>query len=151
MKRPTKKTIQTVLRTMDITAIHHVAHKFGINPKHHGDVFDFIKTFSPSMKVRRMAYGLSYGRSWNRRNELKALNMPIIDTIRFAKQQVKEGYTNYTKILIEGNNNIYWTSPTHGHSDYNKSIAMPNNEKNRKVMEVVNKYLGKHFKLKNHA
>lgn len=41
MKRPSKKTIQTVLRTMDITAIHHVAHKFGINPKHHGDVFDF--------------------------------------------------------------------------------------------------------------
>jgi hypothetical protein len=43
--------------------------------------------------------------------------------------------------LIEGNNSIYWASPVYKHSDYNKSKALTNNERNREVIRAVNNYL----------
>ena len=149
MKRPTKKAIQTVLRTMDVTAIHHIAHLSGVDVREKARVKEFIYEFAPTNKVRKQAYLLSYGRSYSKdtRRCYKRLDAPISNVICHAKQQVKEGYSSYTKILIEGNNNIYWTSPIYGHSDYNKSIAMPNTEKNRQLMEVVNKFMKNHFKI----
>lgn len=65
----------------------------------------------------------------------------IQDTIKFARFQKKEGNSNYSKILILGNMNIYWAHPFYQHSDYNKSIAMPLNKRTVKIAGIINKYL----------
>lgn len=49
--------------------------------------------------------------------------------------------TNYFKILIEGNKNIYYAHPEYGHEDYNKSIAFPKNTKTLRLMYLVNTIL----------
>jgi len=46
--------------------------------------------------------------------------------------------TNYFKIMIEGNTNIYLAHPYYQHSDYNKSRVFPKNEKTLKLMELFN-------------
>jgi len=66
-----------------------------------------------------------------------------VRAILFAKEQVKSGIikTNYAKILIEGNSNIYWAHPQYAHSDYNKSRAFENTEPNRALALKINNYL----------
>jgi hypothetical protein len=51
--------------------------------------------------------------------------------------------TNYYKVMIKGNRNIYYASPDYGHADYNKSRIWPNNEKGRKLMKLFNSILTK--------
>lgn len=61
----------------------------------------------------------------------------------FMLYQIKMGWhlTNYKKILIEGKTNIYFAHPHYQHSDYNKSIAMPNTPKNRKIAKELNELM----------
>lgn len=54
--------------------------------------------------------------------------------------------TSYFKLMIEGNNNIYYASPEYGHSDYNKSRIWPNNERGRKLMNLFNSLIYKKSK-----
>lgn len=60
---------------------------------------------------------------------------------RIINYQLIRKKSNYFKIMIEGNKNIYLAHPVYKHSDYNKSIVMENTENNRKLMELVNKIL----------
>lgn len=144
--KPTKKEIQKVLRTLDVTQIHRIAFLCGVNTDSKSDVYNFIKQFAPTNRVYSLAFKLSYGRTYQREYKIMYANyiplrLPIADCIRFARQQKTEGKSNYSKILIEGFKNIYWAHPIYQHTDYNKSIALSNTEENRKIMKLINKYL----------
>lgn len=142
MKNVTKAQISKVLRTENITNIFKIASKAGINVSDRHELLLFIEENAPSAKVASKAYSLSYGASDKNQTHYGAsLKQPIISAIRFAKWQKKEGETNYSKILIEGNTNIYWASPIYEHADYNKSVAFSNTSKNRNIAKLINKYL----------
>jgi len=49
--------------------------------------------------------------------------------------------TNYGKMFIQGNTNIYYAHPFYKHSDYNKWKAMPNTPKHWKIAQELNKKL----------
>lgn len=150
MKKVTKKQIKETLRTGNATSIFQIAAKCGVNTSNRNEVRRFIENNAPSKKIISAAYKLAYFpddfkhfRCYRGAYENSPLRMPITDTIRFAKSQKKDGSinTNYGKILIEGNDHIYWASPVYKHSDYNKSVALKNTEKNRNLMCVINAYL----------
>lgn len=143
--KPTIKQIKTVLRTQDRTAIFKIHSQYLKAGGTIKSVYAFICEFAPSQKVRSNAYPLAFWGKHEKPMDLKPLEQPIQDVIKYAKKQVKEGLSSYSKVLIEGNSSIYWASPVYKHSDYNKSVAMENNEKNREVMRVVNNYLNKKF------
>ena len=65
----------------------------------------------------------------------------VLKTISHAKIEMTEKRGRYSKILIFGNNNIYWASPIYQHSDYNKCIAMPRTTKNEKLANTINNIL----------
>ena len=149
----TKKEISKVLGSLDSTQIFKLAKKLGIDVDSKSNVYDFIKENAPNTKVRSKAHVLSYQagsykhyRCYRSASEFDTniwWKERISNAIRFAKRQKKDGdWGPYSKILFIGFNNIYWCSPVFGHTDYNKSIAFPNNEKNRYVAKVINKFLG---------
>ncbi len=63
--------------------------------------------------------------------------------IEFTEQQIANGTvkTNYAKMFIQGNRNIYACHPYYKHSDYNKGKMMPNTPKHMKVAEMLNSKL----------
>lgn len=144
--KPTIKQIKEVLRTQDRTAIFKIHSQYLKSGGVTKYVHDFIVEYAPNEAVRSNAYRIAHLGKHEKHIDLKPLNQPIQDVIQYAKEQAKKGLSSYSKVLIEGNSSIYWASPVYQHSDYNKSRAMENNEKNREVMRVVNSYLNKKFK-----
>lgn len=139
----TKKEIKKVLRTFNTTQIFRVAAKSGIDTNRRKAVMCFIEENAPNKKCFNQAYSLSYG-AGDFKNEIRdwsLVNMPITDAIRLAKKQKLQGFSNYSKILIEGNKNIYWASPKYLHQDYNKNIAFKNTKRNREIAEKINNFL----------
>lgn len=59
---------------------------------------------------------------------------------RFVDEQIADGTvnTNYVKVFVVGNNNIYGAHPFYQHSDYNKFRAMPNTAKHRAIANSLN-------------
>lgn len=147
MKSVTKKQIQVELRKQTSTAVFAIANKCGVDVTKRVDVMRFVEENAPTQKIYRSAFRLVL--CADHANQLKTvhnrIDMPIADAIRYAKQQINDGSmsTNYGKILLEGNNNIYWASPSYGHSDYNKSVAFKNTDRNRKAMQLINSILRK--------
>jgi hypothetical protein len=145
----TKKEIVKVLRSLDRTAIYRAC-KLHTGSCSKGEVYRFIETYAPSNKVRKLASSLIFDcpPKWAKGN-YKGVTCyremhPTLDAFRFARWiAANTKGTNYFKVLVEGNKNIYWASQKCGHSDYNKSIAMPNTPHNREVMRVINAYLTK--------
>lgn len=149
-KKITKKQIVAELKTLDCTRIHRIASICGVDANNSIDVIAFTEKYVGSLllsKIIRIVRNrdiktYSYVTEINK---FYRLNESTISRIRREmNEQIKWGYSSYSKILIEGNINIYWASPVYLHSDYNKSRAMENTPKNRKVMELVNKMLAKH-------
>lgn len=144
MKTVTKKQIKKELRTLNPTNIFRIAKLAGVDVAKRSEVCRFIRENAPNQKIQRNAYNLSYGASFfkhARQSSGKNTASKISTAIRYAMQQKKEGKSNYSKILVVGNSNIYWASPAYLHSDYNKSIAFENTEKTRKIALKINKYL----------
>lgn len=142
MKTITKKQIKTELRTLNTTKIFKVAKLAGVNVSNRANLYKFIIDNAPTNKVFNSAFNLSYGANYSKKCVFtKNTESKISKAIRYAMQQKKAGKSPYSKILVVGNSNIYWCSPIYLHSDYNKSIAFENNEKNRKLALIINKYL----------
>ena len=136
----TKKEIQRVLRTLNRTAIFKAAKQRGVNVHKKLDVEQFIKDYAPSLRVKRKAWDIAY---LNDKADYSRYTPNTIGSVfAYAKRQKAEGYSPYSKMLIVGNNNIYWASPSYGHADYNKSIALPNTARNRRAAALINHYLG---------
>lgn len=142
MKTITKKQIKNELRTLNTTNIFRVAKLAGINVSNMSNLYKFILDNAPSNKVFKKAFSLSYGANYSKKSLCtKNTQSKISMAIRYAIKQKKSGKSNYSKILVVGNSNIYWCSPVYLHSDYNKSTALENNEKNRNLALTINKYL----------
>lgn len=115
-----------------------VAKKFG-NENLKNKVYDFLKNHS--VYGEKVAYKIAY---FNEKLDCSnVVNLPVSRIVEMAKHYKNQGSSNYSKILIEGNSNIYWASPVYGHSDYNKSIAISKNENTLKLMQLVNCFLNK--------
>lgn len=144
MKPITKKHIQETLRTLDRTAIFKLAKAKGVNVANRVDVMNFIKDYAPTQKVYKAAYNIAFYKRCNYNTAIDNAYTPLTtigDVIHHAKAQKNEGWSNYTKILIEGNAHIYWAHPLYKHQDYNKSIAFENTPNNRMLAEKINRYL----------
>lgn len=139
--KTTKKSIELAVRNNDATSL--FAMFEGDRQKVHAAVGGLM-----IQKLAKRAYDLAYctQRKFTYRPE-KQIHSKQVRAILFAKQQVRGGSmgTNYAKVLIEGNSNIYWAHPSYGHRDYNKSRALENNEANRLLAAKINAYLSKHL------
>lgn len=132
------KTVKTLKSASKTEIFNFVAKKFGsenIKQK----VYDYLNNHS--VYGSKIAYNTAYNSGKPFISSF--INTPIANVVAFAKSQKKEGKSNYSKVLILGNTNIYWASEVYGHSDYNKSVAMPINNKSIALMQVVNSYLAK--------
>ncbi len=142
----TKKTIATELKSLDITRTYRIAKICGVNVKNKMDLYYWIKSNAPTEKVKNKAYEIAL-ESDRKKMFKNALFMPskpqnsVLKTIYHAKIEMSEKRGRYSKILIFGNNNIYWASPIYQHDDYNKSIAMPRTQKNEKLAYLINRIL----------
>lgn len=139
--KPTIKQIKETLRTQNRTAIFKIHSQYLKSGGVTRYIHDFIVEYAPNEEVRSNAYRITHWGAHEKHIDLKPLYQPIQDVIQYTKEQGKKGLNSYSKVLIEGNNSIYWASPVYKHSDYNKSRALENNEKNREVMRVVNTFL----------
>jgi hypothetical protein len=142
----TKREINETLRSLDRTAIFRLAKKCGIDVTNQSRVYHFILENAPTQKLKKAAYGIAlYAPNYKefKYGFIVSKTNPILDAINFAKEQKKNNWmqTNYGKVLIEGDRNIYWAHPQYQHADYNKSRALVNNERNRRVANVINQYL----------
>jgi hypothetical protein len=143
----TKKRIQAELRTMNPTNIFKIAKMCGVDVSRPVHVMRFVEEYAPTKRIEKAAYGLTL--CADHANQLKTvhgrLEQPIMNAMAFMRIQINNGtiHTNYRKVLIEGNRNIYWAHPGYRHSDYNKHIAFPNTERNRRVMNLINICLNK--------
>ena len=139
----TKKTIATELKNLDITRTYRIAKICGVNVKNKMDLYYWIKSNAPTEKVKNKAYEIAL-ESDRKKMFKNALFMPskpqnsVLKTISNAKIEMAEKRGRYSKILIFGDNNIYWASPIYQHADYNKSIAMPRTQKNEKLANLIN-------------
>jgi len=139
----TKKTIATELKSLDITRTYRIAKICGVNLKNKMDIYNWLKSNAPTEKVKNKAYEIAF--ESDRKKMFKiGLFMPskpqnrVLKTISHAKVEMAEKRGRYSKILIFGDNNIYWASPIYQHADYNKSIAMPRTQKNEKLANLIN-------------
>lgn len=141
MKKITKKSIELAVRSNDATSL--FAMFEGDRKKVHAAVSGLS-----FQKLAKRAYDLAYGKQhkFTYRPE-KQIYSKQVCAILFAKKQVNgcSIKSNYAKVLIEGNSNIYWAHPIYGHSDYNKSRALENTEANRLLAAKINAYLRKHI------
>ena len=135
-----KKEIQTVLRTLNRTAIFKAAKQHGVNVNDKWAVLQFIKDHAPSLRVKTKALDIAF--CHEKHDYSRCTPNTIQSEFNYAKLQKAAGRSPYSKMLIIGHNNIYWASPEYGHADYNKSIALPNTERNRRAAALINHYLG---------
>lgn len=146
VKRPTKKQIVAELRSLDCTRIHRIAARCGIDANKEYSVKEFCREHSPSKKLYYHTSAIISTRGLDRFvcSFGKCENNLIRRIVKQMKEQIKWGMSSYSKTLIKGIEHIYWASPRYGLFDNNKSIAMPNTERNRKIMNLVNTHLAKH-------
>lgn len=145
MKKVTKKQIAKTLRTLNSTEIFKLAKKCGVDVNNRHLVCEFIRENAKTKKVYQNAWRIASVSNESKRPYYKpsfAQIAPICNLINKVREEKKSGKTSYSKMLIIGNSNIYWASPVYQHSDYNKSKAMVNNEKNREIAAKINKILG---------
>lgn len=145
MKKVTKTQIVKVLRSENVTDIFKIAKLKGVDVSDRGNVYKFIQENAPSDKVYNKAYQLSYAAgnfkvSRAKHTSIKAPIAAAIQNAKYHKNSTKG--TNYFKVLIVGNSNIYWANPWHKHADYNKSVAFENTEANRNFAKKLNSFLG---------
>lgn len=142
-----KKEIRETLRSLNVTAIFRIAKLNNVDIDNRSELKKWIENNSPDQKTLNNSYDIAYigcyGKTLPTNNYIPSTR--IGEVIQFAKKQKSENWmaTNYGKILIEGNTNIYWANPSYGHSDYNKSIALKKTEKNVQLMNIINNYLTK--------
>ena len=144
-KKPTKKQIIAELRSLDCTRIHRIAARCGIDANKEYSVKEFCKEHSPTKKLYKHISAIISTRGLDRFvcSFAKCENNLIRRICCEMRAQIKCGMSAYSKTLIKGIEYIYWAYPRYGLFDHNKSIAMPNTERNRKIMNLVNTHLAK--------
>ena len=75
-------------------------------------------------------------------NDRPLLNVELIK--RLTLRSLDNCGTNYSKIFIQGNANIYFAHPAYGHFDYNKKVVCAMNDNTLKAITIANKLISKH-------
>ena len=152
-KRITKKEIQAVLRTLDVTAIYRLYYKIYGRVSAYG-VYDFVKQYAPSASVRIAAGRIAFCTknmdkrmccdNYVRRNNGTYRGNDLIEAVDYVKRQCAEAGSRYAKRPMLGKTHLYFCSPVYGHNDYNKvrSIPIAGNER---FCELLIKYADKYF------
>ena len=138
----TKKEIQSVLRTLNRTAIFKAAKQEGVDVSNREAVVRFIEAFAPSKKVRSKAWSIALGR--NKRDYSRYTPNTIGSEFEFAKWQKANLPPSRYQHLIVHKRTIYWVPLEHTNEDCNQCmcIALPNSERNRRAAVLINHYLG---------
>lgn len=153
-KKITKKYINEVLRSEDLTKICHLFFKI------HGyvnltEVKYFIQENSPLKRIRSNAYWFIEKRKnynkrilindkiWRKHGEYQGDTYHYI--IQYLKKQCADPTSPYAKRPMYGYTHLYFCSPIYGHSDYNKWRALKI-EGNEKFCEKLIAYADKYFK-----
>ena len=153
----TKKEIQAVLRTLDVTAIYRLYYKIYGTACGCG-LFNFVEQYAPSKRVRVQAFSAINGASnmfkrflidseVERRNGIYHGN-DLIELVNYVKRQCAKACDayeyDYAKRPMLGKTHLYFCSPVYGHNDYNKvrSIPIAGNER---FCELIVKYANKYF------
>jgi len=132
------KTVKSLKNATKTEIFYFVAKKFG-SDNIKDKVYNFLKNHS--IYGASVAYWTAYHKY--DKSICSSINTPIAKLVSEARRQKANGKSSYSKVLILGNTNIYWASDFYGHSDYNKSIAMPINEISIRLMNLVNSFLNK--------
>lgn len=128
----TKKQIFATLRTLDRTAIFKLCVALtGPHPRPEikSWVFNMIKQYAPTNAIAKQAFNIAFGG----RNTSAAYKgkhgyfapLHYQEIVDYTKEQLKNPVTSYTKYPTFGHTHLYFCSPVHGHSDYNKWRALP--------------------------
>lgn len=153
-KRTTKREIARVLRTLDSTKI------YALFARIHGcvidrmDVYNFIRSNAPSVKVYRMACELT----WPKKHEKYRYGVEMACVrkhgfyrgdarkcvVDMLKQEIQDVFSPYAKRPMMGHTGLYFCSPVYGHHDYNKA-RMIDIEGNERFCELVVRYGDKFF------
>lgn len=153
-KNVTKKHIEAVLRSMNQTSIYRLYHKiYGVKPTFSG-VFDFIRQFAPTDKVRSEALSLTksnsdkqallYGRDWSKKTIAYHRSFPLSTAMSIFRHELSRGSDSYSKRPFYGRTHLYFCSPVFGHADYNKSRSVPI-EGNERFCELLVRLADKHM------
>jgi hypothetical protein len=134
------KTVKKLKLATQTQIFTFVAKKFG-NENLKQKVYNYL--VNHSAYGRKIAYSTAFNKklAYNYNNEF--INLPIKKLVESARYYKSKEKNTYSKVLIEGNTNIYWASPVYQHSDYNKSIAIAKSEVSLKIMDLVNSYISK--------
>ena len=152
-ERITKKAIQSVLRTGDRTAIWRMCfHVIGKRPTRN-EVYDFVKDYAPTVKIRRTAYDIAYWGINRHRYDSKGGYDFYRDNYRHMamcklREEIARGTDNYTKRPIMGKTRLYFASPFFGHDDYNKACMMSIRGNERfcdLICKLADKYIPMHI------
>lgn len=152
-ERITKKEIQAVLRSLDVTAIYRLHYMIYGNVSEYG-VYDFVKQYAPSASVRIAAGRIAFCTknmdkrmccdNYVRRKHGTYHGNDLIEAVNYVKRQCAEAGSKYAKRPMLGKTHLYFCSPVFGHNDYNKvrSIPIAGNER---LCELLIKYADKYF------
>lgn len=141
-----KKEIINTLRTLDSTRI------FSLYKKIYGEInrsgiYKFIQEYAPSQSIAMKAYDLAYPTKHDNVRIMCETGNTIFKLnyiVEYLKEQLKDTKSNYAKRPMLGHTNLYFCSPSYGHSDYNKWRALPI-AGNERFCEILIKYADKHF------
>lgn len=147
-ERITKKEIQAVLRSLDVTAIYRLHYRLYGTVSAWG-VLDFVKQYAPSDRVRIAAARIAFcpknmAKSMCCNNYGIYHGNDLIEAVNYVKQQCATAGSSYAKRPMLGKTHLYFCSPVYGHDDYNKirSIPIAGNER---FCELIIKYADKYF------
>lgn len=149
----TKKEIQAVLRTLDVTAIYKLHYRIFGNVRR-DRVFDFIKQYAPTKLIKLGSWQIAYSEKNKYRRQffddivIRKHGIyhgnDLIEAVDYVKRQCAEAGSDYAKRPMLGKTHLYFCSPVYGHDDYNKvrSIPIAGNER---FCELIIKYADKYF------
>lgn len=140
----TKKAFRAALKANDQTKVWYLAAiKFGRTPTRK-EVHDLIEEVADTIRDDRKAYSIAYKSQRKQRFEAAELmawynrgaygqygdshyRTVALDMLRKLHD---ENHGSYTKVPMLGHTRLYFCSPVHGHSDYNKvrTCAIEGNE-----------------------
>lgn len=151
-KNIAKKSVWSVLRTMDATQIFRLVHIIYGGKVERKQVYDFIREYAPSNRVYDAAYKIAYTGNCHQAEPMAM----VCASIRFQKEnekhiaiqefrnEIARGLDSYTKRPIMGKTHLYFASPVYQHSDYNKWRAMEI-KGNERFCEVICRLADKYF------
>ena len=158
-KNITKKHIQEIIRTQDVTRIYQLYVIITGERPDHFKVSKFCEDLAPTIKLRKWVRN----NWWNVRNK-HTIERNNVDNqcfrrdggyaatpkfiknriVAYMKEQCQNVESKYAKRPVKGYTHLYFCSPKYGLTDYNKWRAIKI-EGNERFCDLLEKYADKYF------